>query len=123
MMSFGFSGFDLMERLFPVLFVLGFGCVVAVFIRGIIEWNKNNHSPRLTVPARVVARRTSFSHHPGAGENAAPHTSTSYFVTFEFDSGDRQEFHLNGRDYGQLAEGDVGLLTFQGTRYLDFERR
>ena len=29
---------------------------------------------------------------------------------------------MNGRDYGQLAEDDFGLLSFQGTRYHAFER-
>ena len=27
-----------------------------------------------------------------------------------------------GRDYGLMAEGDEGRLTFQGTRFLGFER-
>ncbi|WP_338030915.1 DUF2500 domain-containing protein [Fervidibacillus halotolerans] len=50
-------------------------------------------------------------------------SSTSYFVTFEFESGDRKEFKLSGKDYGMLAEGDFGMLTFKGTRYLGFERK
>ena len=32
------------------------------------------------------------------------------------------EFHVSGLEYGMLAEGDTGSLTFQGTRYLSFER-
>jgi hypothetical protein len=28
-----------------------------------------------------------------------------------------------GREHGQLAEGDNGILSFQGTRYYGFERR
>lgn len=31
-------------------------------------------------------------------------------------------FSVNGSEYGVLAEGDFGRLSFQGTRYLDFER-
>ena len=31
---------------------------VLTAVRGISQWNKNNHSPRLTVPAIVVAKRT-----------------------------------------------------------------
>lgn len=50
-------------------------------------------------------------------------TSTSYYVTFEVESGDRMELHVSGSEYGMLAEGDYGQLTFQGTRYLDFVRR
>lgn len=45
-----------------------------------------------------------------------------YYVTFQFESGDRMEFQVYGSEYGMLAEGDEGKLTFQGTRYLSFER-
>ena len=30
---------------------------------------------------------------------------------------------MTGTEYGLLAEGDRGKLTFQGTRYLGFERQ
>ena len=42
--------------------------------------------------------------------------------TFQVESGDRMELPVSGREYGMLAEGDIGKLTFQGTRYLSFER-
>ena len=32
------------------------------------------------------------------------------------------EFLVSGTEYGMLAEGDSGELTFQGTRYLNFQR-
>ena len=50
------------------------------------------------------------------------HTATSYFATFQVESGDRIEFLVSGMEYGMLAEGDRGALTFQGTRYLNFRR-
>ncbi|MEF2097481.1 DUF2500 domain-containing protein [Bacillus sp. CFBP9009] len=50
-------------------------------------------------------------------------TSTTYFSIFEFESGDRFEFRLSGREFGILAEGDSGTLTFQGTRYIGFARK
>ena len=39
------------------------------------------------------------------------------------ESGDRMEFAIRGTEYGLLAEGDRGKLTFQGTRYLGFQRQ
>ena len=50
-------------------------------------------------------------------------TSTSYYATFQVESGDRMELSMTGTEYGLLAEGDRGKLTFQGTRYLGFERQ
>ena len=119
MFGFGFRAFEIM---FGLVFVLVIGMFIVVAVRGIAEWNKNNHSPRLTVEASVVAKRTNVTHHHN-GSTHAVHTSTSYYVTFQFESGDRMELHVSGTEYGMLAEGDVGQLTFQGTRYLSFERK
>lgn len=110
---------------FEIVFFLIFG-VIAVMIlvtvfRGLSQWNKNNHSPRLTVEATVVTKRQSFSSHRSGGELHTT-TSTRYFATFQVESGDRMELQMSGQDYGMLVEGDRGRLTFQGTRYLDFQR-
>ena len=115
--------FGLFELIFPLMFLLVFGMVIFVMISNLRQWNKNNHSPRLTVDATVVTKRTSVSHHHHAGtDHTAGHSSTSYYVTFQVESGDRMELNLSGQEYGLLAEGDRGKLTFQGTRYLGFER-
>lgn len=121
----GFSMFGLFDTFFPFLFgtifLLVIGMFLFVIIRGIGQWNHNNHSPRLSVPAKVVSRRQHHEHHAAANSGTGM-GSTSYYVTFEVESGDRMEFHLTGKEYGMLAEGDEGMLTFQGTRYHGFER-
>ncbi|WP_462413504.1 DUF2500 domain-containing protein [Neobacillus sp. Marseille-QA0830] len=83
--------------------------------RSIKQWSSNNKQPGLKVSAAVVSKRTKVR---GGGPNQR--ASTSYFVTFQYESGNRTEFRINGREYGQLAEGDEGELSFQGTRYLGF---
>ena len=115
----GFGFFGLFEFMFVIVFVMVFGIFLFMGVKGISQWNKNNHSPRLTVPATVVTKRS--SHHHG-GANGHHHSSTSYYVTFQVESGDRMELHVEGTEYGLLVEGDHGRLTFQGTRYLGFER-
>jgi len=116
--------FDMFTIMFSIIFVIVIGMFIVTAIRGIGEWNKNNHSPRLTVIATVVAKRTNVSHHHhgGVNEHHHHHTSTSYYVTFQVESGDRMELQVSGQEYGMVVEGDVGNLTFQGTRYLGFER-
>lgn len=114
--------FDAMDMIFPLMFIAVAGLVVFTFAKGIGQWNKNNQSPRLIVEATVVAKRTSTTHYHDAANTAMMHASTTYYVTFEVESGDRMEMNVGGQDYGMLAEGDVGKLTFQGTRYLNFER-
>ena len=114
-------GFGLMDALFPVMFGLIFLLVTGLFLYGLIssirQWKNNNASPRLTVEAEVVTKRTSVH---GGGEHS--HASTSHYVTFQEDSGDRMELPVTGPEYGMLVEGDRGRLTFQGTRYLGFQR-
>ena len=121
-MGFGMGGFDsLMFSIAPifiiVIFVAVVGMLVVTAVRGAAAWSKNNDSPRLTVSAQVVSKRTRVS--GGSGDLM---TSTTYYVTFQVESGDRMEFAVSGSEYGMLAEGDQGSLTFQGTRYLSFER-
>ena len=126
--GFGMGGFDsLMFTIAPifiiVIFVAVVGMLVVTAVRGAAAWSKNNDSPRLTVSAQVVTKRTSVTSHrhldDGIGHSTA---STHYYATFQVESGDRMEFAVSGPEYGLLAEGDQGNLTFQGTRYLSFER-
>ena len=109
--------FSIMQIMVPAMFVLVFGIIIVTMVRGIGEWNKNNQSPKLTVPVTVVAKRSDV--HRGI---ETMHTFTSYYVTFQVESGDRMEFEISDMEYGMLAEGDSGELTFQGTRYLNFRR-
>lgn len=124
-----------------ITFLLSFGIITAVIVMLIKSWKKNNNSPRLTVTATIVSKREriSRSHHhynyANAGNmndvngynNSYYHScntgdSTFYYVTFQFESGDRVELCVPVYEFGLLIEGDRGKLTFQGTRYLSFER-
>ena len=109
--------FSIMQIMVPVMFVLVFGFMIVTLVRGVGEWNKNNQSPKLTVPVTIVAKRSDVDR-----GIETMHTFTSYYVTFQVESGDRMEFEVSDMEYGMLAEGDSGELTFQGTRYLSFQR-
>ena len=108
-------------KIFPVIFVLLFSVFLGMFffvlVKNIRENVKNNQSPRLTVDARVVTKRMQNGYYDGNARHPA-----WYYVTFEVESGDRMELSMTGNEYGLLAEGDTGKLSFQGTRYLGFER-
>ena len=106
-MGYGFNtGFDSMPgfgafgAIFTIIFVLMIGVFIANAVKGIGEWNKNNNSPRLTVSAVIVTKRTNVSRHHHDNHH---HTTTTYYVTFEVESGDRMEFHVNGDEYGLLV--------------------
>lgn len=126
-MGFGF-GFDFgaFEILFTIVFIIIFLLVVTTFatalIKAIGQKRRDDRSPRLTVNASVVAKRTDVSHRSGSASGEMSHTSTTYYVTFQVASGDRLELRVEGYDYGMLVEGDRGELSFQGSRFLGFAR-
>ncbi|MDR7236650.1 DUF2500 domain-containing protein [Neobacillus drentensis] len=114
----GFEIFDIMFTIIPIFIALVAGIILFMFIKGIKTWNHNNKQPRLKVVTVVVSKRLEVS--GGGGDHSS---STWYYVTFQFESGDRIEFSVSGLEYGLLAEGDIGEVEFQGTRYHGFTRK
>ena len=108
--------------MFSIPFLMFTVVFVVILVKIIGQWHNNNQSPRLTVEATVVAKRGHTTHHHDAGNIHHSHSSTTYYVTFQFESGDRLELHVPHSQFGYLVEGDRGELTFQGTRFLGFER-
>ena len=104
-------------NLFPVFFFLVFGLAAFIIIGSIVQSSKknrkNNASPRITSDASVVTKRTHVW---------GDHSRTDYYATFQFESGDRLELEIPRNQFGYLVEGDKGKLTFQGTRFLEFQR-
>lgn len=98
-------------------FVLVIGILLTAVVRGSMQWSRNNASPVETLTARVTGKRTSVS--GGHGDSSA---STWYHATFELPDGRRDELAISAKDYAQLAEGDRGQLTRQGTRFKGFRR-
>ena len=112
--------FQFMNLLFPimftVIFVIVIGSFIAVAVKGVGTWARNNAQPVIDADATVVSRREDIR------RGANHHRYTTYYVTFEMEDRTRQEFAVSGREYGQISEGDYGQLTFQGTRFLGFRR-
>ena len=110
--------FNLMDAVFPILFLgmfgLVFGMIISTLVKNAKTERKNDASPRLTSEATVVTKRTQVR---------GDHAHTTYFATFQFASGDRLELKIPYDRFGYLVEGDKGSLSFQGTRFLDFQRQ
>ena len=95
------------------LVVLAIPMVIAV-VRVARRWSIEKRSPLAKAEARVVEKRTQLT-------GVRPETQT-YYVTFEFPTGQRLELEVPGRDSGVLVVGDQGTLAWQGPRYLGFAR-
>lgn len=109
--------FNVLSVVVIVVFVAVFGFFAFIFVRGIFQWLRNNMSPEETIAAKVVVKRSEVR---GGGHNFP--ANTSYYVTFENLDRCRIELHVSGRDYGLIAEGDIGEVSFKGTRFLGFRR-
>ncbi len=117
--------FTIFLVIFSIAFISILVTIIFMAVRGIMQWNSNNNSPRMIVPAIIVSKRIDVNHYHNnsGGINGSTNSHTRYFVTFQVESGDRIELCMYGNEYGMLAEGDVGRLTFQGNRYLGFQRQ
>lgn len=109
--------FTVVPVLMGIVFVIVVISLIVKAARAGRTFAENSASPEQTVAARVVGKRTSTS---GGGNDT--HVTTTHYATFEVAGGDRLELRVSGREYGQLAEGDTGDLTHQGSWYRGFER-
>jgi Protein of unknown function (DUF2500) len=110
---------DVLFTLTPIFIGILLLIMIVGVSRSVIQWHRNNQQPVTSAQAKIIAKRTKVS---GSMSGSVGSTSTSYYSTFELTTGERLEYGVSGREYGSLAEGDEGILTYQGTRYHGFER-
>jgi len=127
-MGFFGMGFGFLGVIYIIIFLLVIGFFIFIFARIIGQKQQNDRSPRLTVSATVVSKRGDVTVHHHDHDGMHHHTSsTTYYATFLGENvprhGDRMELPVPATEYGLLIEGDEGDLTFQGTRFLSFDRR
>lgn len=120
-MSFGNPLEDFMFSAVPFLVFIFFAIFMMIFVTSLVkgagQYFRNNNTPEKIVPARLIAKRT---HTWGGHGNMSAHTS--YYATFETEEGERLELPVGGTFSGTHVEGDTGLLTFRGSRFIDFQR-
>lgn len=115
------------ENLVPIFIAIIFFIVIGTLIfralGGLHQWSVNEQSPRHTATATITSKRLEVSavqqHHDS---HMAGNSITTYYITFEFQDKERKEFKVKGKQYGLLSENDTGTLTYQGTRFIEFER-
>lgn len=110
---------DVFLSVFQVLIPLGIIAVwcflIFMFVKTASKKLADKRAPEEQANGTVASKRVEVS----GGE----HTSTSYYVTVEFEDGSRREFSASGALYGILAEGDTGIATTKGSTIVGFARR
>ena len=114
-MSSGLPGF------ITLFFTVVIGLILFTIVKGLIEAVHNMGQPVIARPARIIGRRQATSVRGGMNHTMAS-SRTTYYLTFEFKDGHREEFPVPDRDFGLLVEGDAGVLHSQGTWFTGFDR-
>lgn len=109
--------FSIIPAMGAIIFIIVIGGFIFAMVNGMKQYASNKEKPIETVPARIIGKRP---HTWGGTGDSSAHTS--YYVTFELESGDRIEMPVNDSFYGMHVEGDLGMLTHQGTQMMSFER-
>lgn len=120
------KGFDLQIEIMLVLIISIF---TAIFFRCIFEWTINKCSAMESVDAFVVAKQQGMIQQqiPNAGDATGGHGFTLqeqpwYKITFRMTDSTEKEFNVDDQSFRELKEGEKGILTYQGTRYLGFKK-
>ncbi len=103
---------------FPVYCYLLIGLVfllpVVVLLR---QSAKDNAEPVRTIPVKLVMKRSEVI------PSRRALSYRLYSILFLTEEDEILEFHMNTKfDWDMLNEGDLGNLTYQGSRYIKFER-
>ena len=120
------KGFDLQMEIMLVLIIAIF---TAIFFRCIFEWTINKCSAMESVDAFVLAKQQGMIQQqiPNAGDATGGHGFTLqeqpwYKITFRMTDSTEKEFNVDDQSFRELKEGEKGILTYQGTRYLGFKK-
>jgi hypothetical protein len=119
-----FSRFTLFSALFAVVFFGIFILIGYMLVKSFAERSRNNSSPIVTSRVTITAKTTNTAYRGNyIPDNINVQTPyNTYFITFEFVNGNRAEFNVPRSDYAYISEHDTGILTYQGSRYINFER-
>ena len=105
-----FSNF-FVSMLIPMALIMFIGMFFSVFFKAHAENEKNSGMPVEKKHAKIVTKRYVMDS-PKLGS----------LILFEFDDGSRKEISVNAQAASIIAENDTGIVTYQGTKFIGFER-
>ena len=113
----------------PFIFLIIVFVIMVILVNNMNRWSQNNNSPETTVEAVVSDKRDrdSMQQVPAGGDPTGAQgfqliPNIHRTAVFTVESGETMEFTVSEGEFRSLQKGERGRLTFQGTRYLGFER-
>jgi len=99
--------------------------ILSVLLKAVRKNNqrqKNELCPVITKKARV--KRRNIINRPGNITALSVATDTlEGRIVFEAEDGEELEFELIGKPYREILDGEEGMLTYQGSEFISFERK
>lgn len=99
-------------------------CILVVAIIPAIvfvcKFISNKSKPLVEIKAKIISKRMEVT-----DKNLINDIDkvTLYYLTFEFEDGKRKEFKVKNKIYGILIEGDKGILKYQGSQFISFNKK
>lgn len=106
-----------MESIISMILPLVFYYAIFRFIKNALS---GGVARRRTVEALIVKKRMSCDRHHHGVEVYKNHERTNYFVTFQLEKTDRIELQVKESQYDLLFDGERGMLTYRGKRFIRF---
>ena len=106
-------------------FIVMFSMVISLILIIILaNWWKNRRSPLIVTMATVLDKRIEArnSRHKNITFGYTTHKIFIYYITFLLEGGTQIELRVNKLNYSEIQKGYNGKLTFQGTKYIKFEK-
>ena len=92
------------------------GVFIVLCLDNVITWYKNNHAPIEVVHAIVCDKKRNMT------LNGLSATLNTFYASFRLENGEVKEFPIDSVAYYGLEEGQSGELTYQGSRFLRYDR-
>ncbi|MBQ6601001.1 MAG: DUF2500 domain-containing protein [Clostridia bacterium] len=98
--------------------------LITTFVK-VFKFIRNLFSDKKDYPATVIAKKqTSEYHNNRVSKNISyPYRLDVYFVTFTTPKHKKLNLKVDANDFRAVKEGDTGVLTLQGSRYISFEKK
>ena len=97
--------------------------LIASFVK-IFGFFRNLFSDKVEYEAAVIKKehKTEYRNNRISKGYSIPYRVEFYFITFKTPKYKRLRVKVDTKDYRAVMEGDIGLLTVQGKKFISFEK-
>lgn len=98
--------------------------MISTFVK-LFRFIRNIFSDRAEYEATVLKKvhNTEYRNNRVSKSYSIPYKLDIYFITFSTPKHKKIKLKVDNKDYYAVKEGDVGILTLQGSKFISFEKK